>query len=226
MTALQTISRLIKTEMLLGFRNRVEFINALIFYLIVVIVVPLSVSSDVSLLSTIAPGVIWVAALLSSMIAMHHLFFHDYASGCVEQWILSAHPLTLIVLSKVIVFWLFTGLPLLLITPLSALLFNLSINETLWLIVSLALGTPVLSLVGAIAAALTLGLRGGSMLLIMIVIPLVIPVLIFGVGLVQSANLLQPISGQLALLGAFLMFAICLAPLTISACLRISLGNS
>lgn len=210
-------------DLTLALRRRADTLAALIFFVMVVSLFPLGVGPEAELLRTMAPGVVWVAALLASMLSLARLFAEDYQDGTLEQMLLSAHPLPLLVLGKVAAHWIGSGLLLTLISPLLALQFDLSPSATGVLVASLLLGTPVLSLVGAIGAALTVGLRGGGMLLSLLVLPLCIPVLIFGAGAVESHNAGLGVTGHFSLLGALLVLSLAAAPLVSAAALRIAL---
>jgi heme exporter protein B len=194
-----------------------------LFFVIVVSLFPLGVGPDPALLRMIAPGVIWVAALLASMLALHRVFAADHADGTLEQMVLAATPLGVTVAAKVAAHWLASGLPLVLIAPLLALQFDLDQKSLGTLVLSLALGTPVLSLIGAIGAALTLGLRGGGALLSLLVLPLYVPVLIIGAGAAESVAAGLGGQAQLLLLAAFLVMAGAFAPWATAVALRISM---
>jgi heme exporter protein B len=220
---LKALQCVIKRDLLLAFRRRSDVLTTLFFFIIVVSLFPLGVGPEASLLRTMAPGILWVAALLASMLALGRLFALDYADGTLEQMLLSPEPLTLIVVGKVIAHWLVSGLPLVLLAPLLALQFDLSGASVLVLFYSLLIGTPVLSLIGAIGAALTLGVRGGGVLVSLLVLPLYIPVLIFGAGAVGAEASGLGADAHLLLLGAVLAGAAALAPWATAAALRISL---
>src|SRR5690606_11117490 len=196
---------------------------ALLFFVIVTSLFPLGVGAEPNLLRAIAPGVIWVAALLASMLSLERLFAGDHADGTLEQMLLGGAPLGVIAAAKVLAHWLVAGLPVVLLSPLIALQYDLAPALYGTLALSLALGTPVLSMVGAIGAALTLGLRGGGMLLSLLVLPLYIPVLIMGAGSVELASSGLSPAGQLLLLAAALVGAAAFAPWAIAAALRISM---
>jgi heme exporter protein B len=200
-----------------------DVLTPLIFFAIVVALFPLGVGPEPARLATLAPGVLWVAALLAAMLSLNRLFAADYADGSLEQMLLAPQPLALLVFSKVIAHWLLTGLPLVLLTPLLAIQLYLPTEALGTLLVSLLLGTPVLSLIGAIGAALTLGLRGGGVLVSALVLPLYTPVLIFGAGAVAQATTGLDTEAYLSLLGAFLALAITFAPWAAAAALRVSL---
>lgn len=211
-------------DLLLAIRRKTEVLTALFFFLIVVSLFPLGVGVDKQTLHQIAPGVVWVAALLASMLALERLFAGDYADGTLEQLVLIPQPLFLVVLGKVTAHWLLTGLPLVLMAPLAGLQYQLDDTVIRTMMLGLLLGTPVLSLLGAIGAALTLGLRGGGILLSLLVLPLYIPVLIYGSGAVSASMAAgAPVDAYLMLLCAFLILALVLAPWATSAALRISI---
>jgi heme exporter protein B len=216
-------TNLLKRDLLLAARNRGELVNPLLFYVIVAMLFPLGVSSDPETLATMAAGVLWIAALLATLLSLDALFRSDFDDGSLELIMLSPHPSVILVLAKVLAHWLVTGLPLLIATPLLAVLMAVpdAAKGTLWL--TLALGTPVLSLVGAIGVALTVGLRRGGALLSLLVLPLYVPVLIFGANAVRASAAGLPVTGQLYMLSAFLVLALSLAPLATAAALRISI---
>lgn len=173
----------VRRDLKLALRQKSDVLNTVFFFIVVVTLVPLGIGPDQQLLRMIAPGVVWVAALLAALLSLPRLFANDYADGTLEQMLLSGEPLTVIVIAKVFAHWLTTGIPLTLISGLFALMFDLQADVALVMMSSLFIGTPVLSLVGSVGAALTLGLRGGSVLTSLLVLPLYIPVLIFGAGL-------------------------------------------
>lgn len=213
---------IVRRDLLLALRRPSDVGTALLFFVIVASLFPLGIGAEPNLLRAVAPGVIWVAALLSSMLSLSRLFAADHADGTLEQLLLAASPLGVIVAAKVLAHWLVAGLPLVAIAPVIALQYDLPVQLYGTLAVSLLLGTPVLSLIGAIGAALTLGLRGGGVLLSLLVLPLYVPVLIMGAGSVDMAAAgLSPI-GQLQLLAALLVVAAAFAPWAIAAALRIS----
>ena len=199
--------------------------NPLIFFLIVASLFPIGVSPEPNFLSQLAPGLVWVAALLATLLSMETLFKSDYEDGSLEQLLLSPQPVFLVVLSKVLAHWLLSGLALTLVAPLLGVMLFLPSEGMPGLMLSLLLGTPTLSLIGAIGAALTVGLRRGGVLISLLVLPLYIPVLIFASGAVQAAVAGLPIAGHLALLGAMLALSVVLAPLAIATALRISLSG-
>ena len=208
---------------MLAWRRRADVLATLFFFVIVVSLFPLSTSPDPQLLRSIAPGVVWVAALLASMLSLGRLFANDYSDGTLEQMLLTPQPLYLIVLGKVFAQWLVSEVPLVVVAPVLGVQFGLSRNTLLVLMFSLALGTPVLSLIGSIGAALTLGLRGSGVLVALLVLPLYIPVLIFGALAVDAAIAGASPQSHLSLLGAVLVLSLVFAPWATCAALRISL---
>ncbi|MBF0257117.1 MAG: heme exporter protein CcmB [Gammaproteobacteria bacterium] len=213
---------IIRRDLLLAMRRRSDLFTTLFFFVIVVSLFPLGIGPELNTLRLIAPGVVWVAALLASMLALERLFAQDHNDGSLEQMLLSPQPVALLVLGKVLAHWLVTGLPLVIMAPLLGLQYDLSAQSLGVLILSLLLGTPSLSLIGAIGAALTLGLRGGGVLVSLLVLPLYIPVLIFGAGAVEASASGLGAESHLSLLGAILIGALLLSPLATAAALRIS----
>ncbi|WP_233139313.1 heme exporter protein CcmB [Aggregatibacter actinomycetemcomitans] len=217
--------QIIKRELQIAMRKQAEILNPLWFFLIVITLFPLVIGPDPKLLSRIAPGVASVAALLSALLSFERLFRDDFIDGSLEQLMLTPQPLMLTALAKVFAHWLLTGLPLILLSPVAALL--LSLERAIWwaLVLTLLLGTPVLSCLGAIGVALTVGLRKGGVLLSLLVVPLFIPVLIFSASVLDAAALNLPYGGQLAILGAILAAVVTLSPFAIATALRISLDQ-
>ena len=209
-------------DLLAALRHRADLLTTLIFFAIVASLFPLGVGSDTALLRVMGPGVVWVAALLASMLALARLFASDYADGTLEQLALAPHSLTLLVLAKIAAHWLATGLPLVVIAPLLGLQFDLSADAQVVLLASLLLGTPTLSLIGAVGAALTLGVRGGGALLSLLVLPLYVPVLIFGAGAVEATAAGLGAAAHLSLLGALLLVALVFAPWATAVSVRIA----
>ncbi len=219
---LSVFLQVIRRDLLLAMRQKSDVLNTLFFFVVVVTMVPLGIGPEPALLRDIAAGVVWVAALLAAILSLPRLFANDYADGTLEQMLLSAEPLSLIVLGKATAHWLTTGLPLTVMAVAFGVVFDLDMTATLVLVVSLALGTPVLSLIGSIGAALTLGLRGGGVLTSLLVLPLYIPVLIFGAGAVGAAASGLDVTAYFLLLGAFALFAVVLTPWAVAIALRIS----
>ena len=220
MTGLKTVLR---RDLRVSLRRRSDTLSTLIFFVMVVSLFPLGVGPEPQLLRTMAPGVLWVAAMLASMLSLPRLFADDHNDGTLEQMLLSIYSLPWLVLGKTLAHWMSSGLPLVLMSPVLALQFDLSASATGVLVLSLLLGTPVLSLVGAMGAALTVGLRGSSVLLSLLVLPLTIPVLIFGAGAVEAHNAGLGVAGHFSLLGALLILTLLAAPWTAAAALRISM---
>lgn len=210
-------------DLLIAARRRSDVLTTFFFFVIVVSLFPLGVGPEPDTLREIAPGVVWVAALLAAMLSLARMFGADYADGTLEQLVLTPQPLTLLVLSKVLAHWLTTGLPLVLMAPLMGLQFGLPGDALATLLVSLLIGTPALSLVGAVGAALTLGVRGGGALTAVLVLPLYVPVLVFGAGAVTASATGMGVAGHLSLLGAMSLAALVFAPWATAMALRISL---
>ncbi|SOD41458.1 heme exporter protein CcmB [Nitrosovibrio sp. Nv4] len=215
--------RIIQRDLLLAMRRRSDVLTTLFFFIIVVSLFPLGVGPEMNMLRTMAPGVVWVAALLASMLSLGRMFSSDHLDGTLEQMLLSPQSLSLLVLGKALAHWLVTGVPLVLMAPVLGIQYDLSADALLVLTASLLLGTPVLSLIGAIGAALTLGLRGGGVLVSLLVLPLYIPVLIFGAGGVEASVAGLGAGAHMSLLGAFLLASLALAPWTAAVSLRISM---
>jgi heme exporter protein B len=214
---------IVKRDLTLAWRRRADVLSTLFFFIIVVSLFPLGIGPEAQLLKSVAPGVVWVAALLASMLSLNRIFANDYQDGTLEQMLLTPQPLFLVVLGKVFAQWLVAELPLVLIAPLIGIQFDLPLETLVILCLSLMLGTPVLSLIGSIGAALTLGLRGGGVLIALLILPLYIPVLIFGAGAVDASINGQSAAPHLYLLGAVAVLSLAFAPWATSAALRISL---
>lgn len=217
------LTTLIRRDLLLAYRRRSDVLTTLFFFVIVVSLFPLGVGPEMKTLRLIAPGVVWVAALLASMLSLNRLFAADYQDGTLEQMLLSPQPLALIVLGKIVAHWLVSGLPLALMAPVLGMQFDLPPEALGILFLALLLGTPILSLIGAIGAALTLGLRGGGVLLSLLVLPLYIPALIFGAGAVEAYITGLSPEGHLSLLGALLILTGLTAPWVTGFALRIAM---
>ena len=225
-SVLSAMKAVFSRDLKTAFRQPQDLLNPLLFFVMVVTLFPLGVSPEVSFLREAGSGILWVAALLSVLLSLDHLFRHDFDDGTLEQLVLQPQPLFLLVLAKSLAHWVLTGLPLVMLAPVLGVMVHLEGNSVAILCLTLLIGTPVLSLIGSIGAALTLGLRSAGVLLSLLIIPLYIPVLIFGTGTVMSASESAPVGGQLALMGAFLVLALTLAPFASAAALRISLSNS
>ena len=214
---------MVMRDLTLAMRRKADVLTSLFFFMIVVSLFPLGVGPEMETLREIAPGVIWVAALLASMLSLGRLFSDDHQDGTLEQMLLLPHPLSVLVTAKVTAHWLVSGLPLVLLSPLLGMQLGLNGDSILLLMQTLLLGTPVLSLIGSVGAALTLGLRGGGVLVSLLVLPLYIPVLIFGASAVADAAAGLEVDGHLALLGAFMVLSMMFTPFGTSAALRISM---
>jgi heme exporter protein B len=215
-----------KRDLLLAARRRSEGVTAWFVFVVVVSLFPLGIGPEAALLRRIAPGVLWVAALLATMLGLPRLFAADHADGTLEQMALSPQPLALIVAGKMTAHWLLCGLPLVLLAPVLGLQFGLDAATLGVLMLALLLGTPLLSLIGAIGAALTLGVRGGGVLVSLLVLPLYIPALVFGAGAVEAHAAGLNASGHLSILAAMLIVAAFFAPMATSASLRIAIESS
>jgi heme exporter protein B len=225
LSAAAVMGRLIRRDVLVALRRRAEMANPLLFFLMVCTLFPLGIGPEPERLAALAPGVIWVVALLACLLASDSVFRSDFDDGSLEQMLLSPASLYLLALAKSIAHWLIAGLPLALLAPVLALLLHLPVAAIPALVLSLLPGTAVLSLIGAIGAALTVGLRRGGLLLSLVVLPLYVPVLIFGASAVQAAAQGFDYDGQLAVLGALLALAVPLAPFAAAAGLKISVDN-
>jgi heme exporter protein B len=220
MNALLTI---IHRDLLLVMRRKSEVLTALFFFVVVTSLFPLGIGADAALLRKIAPGVIWVAALLSTLLGLQRMFASDYADGSLEQLVLAPQSMVLLVMGKIIAHWIVCGLPLVMIAPLIGIQFDLDASSLYVLMGTLLLGTPVLSLLGSVGAALTLGVRGSSVLMSLLILPLYIPVLIFGAGAVYANSVGLEISGHFSLLGALLILALAFVPWVSSAAVKIAI---
>jgi heme exporter protein B len=215
---------LLKRDLTLAMRHRAEMVNPLLFFILVTSLFPLGVGANPNLLQAIGPGVIWVAALLAALLSLDNIFRSDFEDGTLEQFLLSSHPVSILVLAKVTAHWLVTGLPLLLVSPLLGVLLGLTGDGIRILMITLLLGTPVLSLLGAVGVALTVGLRKGGMILSLLVLPLYVPLLIFAASAVDTAAAGLPVSAHLLFISALLVLALSLSPPATAAALRISLS--
>jgi len=220
--SLAIIGRIFKRDITLAWRRRSDMASVFFFFIIAASLFPLGLGADPKLLHAIAPSVLWVCALLSCMLSLPRMFAADYVDGTLEQLIISTQPTLLIALMKILAHWVVSGLPLVLVAPLIGLQFDLSTNELQVLALSLLLGTPTLSLIGSIGAALTLGLRGGGVLIALLVLPLYIPVLVFGAGAVNAVSVGMSANGALSLLGAMLALAMVFSPLTAGHALKVA----
>lgn len=213
---------LLRRDLLLAIRHPGEVVDAWLFFMLIVCLFPLGARPEEGLLANFAPAIVWIAALLSTLLSLDRIFKTDFLDGSLEQLLLSPHPTSVLVVAKVLGHWLSSGLLLIIASPLLALILGLPGKAVPVLMLSLLLGTPVLSLVGAIAVALTVGLRGAGLMLPLLLLPLYTPILIFGAHAVQAAATGMSAEAPLYLLGAICMLAITLAPLAIAAALRIA----
>lgn len=220
---MKALMAVMRRDLLMVMRRKSEVLTALFFFVIVSSLFPLGIGPEPALLRKIAPGVLWVGALLATMLGLQRMFAADHADGTLEQMAISPTPLVVLVLGKVLAHWLVSGLPLVLIAPVLGLQFDLDADALGVLMLALLLGTPLLSLIGAIGAALTLGVRGGGVLLSLLVLPLYVPALIFGAGAVESHISGLGAGGHLSLLAALLTLAAFFAPWATTAALRIAL---
>jgi heme exporter protein B len=219
---LEAMRLVVRRELTLAWRRWDEVTQPLIFYLVVTTLFPLATTPDLATLRTIGGGVVWVAALLSSLLALESVFRSDVEDGTMEQWVLSGQPLAWLLLAKVVAHWLLTGLPLVLISPVVGVALGLPVSIWPVLVTSLALGTATLSVLGGIGAALTVGVRRGSVLLSLLVLPLAMPMLIFGTRAVGQALNDESAVAPLQLLAAIFFLAWSLGPLAMSAAMRVS----
>ncbi|MFL2933594.1 MAG: heme exporter protein CcmB [Thalassobaculaceae bacterium] len=215
-----TLLAIIRRDLSLVMRQGSDAFVVLIFFVVTVTLFPLGVGPDPLILQNLASGIVWVSALLAAMLSLDRLFQTDYDDGSLELLVLSPYPLELVVLCKCLVHWLTTGLPIMLISPVLALMLNIKTGAFLYLISSMALGTPIISLLGAVGAALVLGSRRSGVLIALLIIPLTIPILLFGVAAIQAATEGYSALSPLMFLGALLLFSIALCPWVIASSLR------
>lgn len=217
------IFNLIKRDLVIACRHRMELLNPVLFFILVTMLFPLAITSDPEKLMFMGPGIIWVSLLFANMLSIEKIFLTDYEDGTLEQMILNPTPLPLLVLAKLIAHWAVTALPLLFVSMMLCKLFYIPKQAVSVLIFSLILGSPILTMLGAVGCALTLGLRNRGIILVLLVLPLYVPVLIFAAGAVNDASLNLPTTSQLAFLAALLTLSATFVPLAIAACLKISL---
>ena len=220
---MKAVLAVVRRDLLMVMRRKSEVLTALFFFVIVTSLFPLGIGPEPTLLRKIAPGVLWVAALLATMLGLQRMFAADHADGTLEQMAISPTPLVMLVVGKIGAHWLVSGLPLVMVAPVLGIQFDLDTSALGVLVVALLLGTPLLSLIGSIGAALTLGVRGGGVLLSLLVLPLYIPALIFGAGAVEAHISGLGAGGHLSLLAAMLVLAVFFAPWATTAALRIAL---
>lgn len=212
----------IRRDVLLAGRRRGDWLTAQFFFVMVVSLFPLGIGPEPGMLRSIGPGVVWVAALLATLLSLGRLYAEDHRDGTLEQLMLTPYPHALLGLGKAIAHWIINGIPLLLIAPVLGIQFNLPADALATLVLSLAIGTPILSLLGSIGAALTLGLRGGGALVTLLILPLYVPALIFGAGAVEGVLTGTGAEAHLSLLGAFLLMSLLVAPWVSALALRVS----
>ncbi|NMP30267.1 heme exporter protein CcmB [Thalassotalea sp. M1531] len=218
----KTFSLILKRDLTIAFRHKDEMLNPLLFFIIVVTLFPLGIGPETNTLAKIAPGIIWVSSLLATLLSLDRLFKADHNDGSLEQMLISPQPLFIFTLAKICAHWLLTGLPLILVAPLLAVLLHLPEQSYQALFLTLLFGTPVLSFIGAIGAALTVGIKKGGVLLSLIVLPLYIPVLIFATSAIDTASMSLPYGGQLAIIAALFFGTLTLAPFAVGAALKVS----
>lgn len=224
MAMFKAFGAIVRRDLILALRRRSEVANPVLFFVLVIALFPLGIGAQPKLLQAIAPGVIWVSALLATMLSLDNLFRSDFDDGSIEQILLSPYPVSILVLGKVTAHWLTTGLPLIVIAPLLAVFLGLPAQSLNMLLLTLILGTPILSLIGAVGVALTVGLRRGGMILSLLVLPLYVPVLIFASNAVEMASVGLPTQAQISILIAMLFAAIVLTPWPTAAALKMSMS--
>lgn len=213
---------ILRRDLMLALRRKSDLAQVIFFFAVVVTLVPLGVGAETNTLRAIAPGVVWVAALLAALLSLPRMFAADYADGTLEQMLLSSEPLPVIVVAKVIAHWLVTGVPMTVFATVFGVMFDLSLEETAVMVASLFVGTPVLSFLGGVGAALTLGLRSGGVLTSLLVLPLYIPVLIFGSGASQAVAVAMSPTPHFMIVAGLTLASAALAPMAIAAALRIA----
>ena len=218
----QLFLTILRRDLMLALRRKSDLAQVIFFFAVVVTLVPLGVGAETNTLRAIAPGVVWVAALLAALLSLPRMFAADFADGTLEQMLVAAEPLPVIVFAKVIAHWLVTGVPMTVFAALFGVMFDLSLDVTLVLVASLAVGTPILSFIGAIGAALTLGLRAGGVLTSLLVLPLYIPVLIFGSGAASAVAVSMSPMAHFLIVGGLTLATAALSPMAVSAALRIA----
>jgi heme exporter protein B len=216
------LALIIRRDLRLAGRRRIDAFLPVVFFIVATSLFPLGIGPEANTLRQIAPGIMWVCALLSAMLSLQSLYASDYADGSLEQMLLSRHSLFLIAASKALTHWIITGLPLILISPVLGVLFDMSLQSVATLTLGLLLGTPILSLLGGLGAALTLGVRNGGVLILLLILPLCIPILIFGAGAVSAVEANLSPYPHLYLISAFLLLTSLGAPLATASALRIA----
>ena len=222
---MSAFAAVLKRDLVLALRRKNEVITSVFFFVVVAALFPLGIGPEMNTLRLVGPGILWVGALLASMLSLGRMFAADHADGSLEQMALSPHSLSVLVAAKILANWILSGLPLVLLAPVLGLQFDLSANALWILTLSLLLGTPVLSLIGAVGAALTLGVRGGDVLLTLLVLPLYVPALVFGAGAVQAEISGLGASAHLSILSAMVLVAAVFSPWASAAALRVALES-
>jgi heme exporter protein B len=225
MAMFDAFAAIVRRDLVLAMRRRSEIANPVLFFILVITLFPLGIGAQAKLLQAIAPGIIWVSALLATMLSLDSLFRSDFDDGSLEQILLSPHPTSILVLGKITAHWLTTGLPLLVVAPLLAVFLGMPNQSLSILLLTLFLGTPILSLIGAVGVALTVGLRRGGMILSLLVLPLYVPVLIFASNAVEMASTGLPVTAQINILISMLLMALVLAPWPTAAALKMSINS-
>ncbi len=213
---------ILRRDLMLALRRKSDLAQVIFFFAVVVTLVPLGVGAETNTLRAIAPGVVWVAALLAALLSLPRMFAADYADGTLEQMLLAAEPLPVIVVAKVLAHWIVTGIPMTVFATVFGVMFNLTLEETFVMVASLLIGTPVLSFIGGVGAALTLGLRSGGVLTSLLVLPLYIPVLIFGSGASQAVAVAMSPAPHFMIVAGLTLASAALSPMAIAAALRIA----
>ena len=225
MAMFDAFAAIVRRDLVLAMRRRSEIANPVLFFILVITLFPLGIGAQPKLLQAIAPGIIWVSALLATMLSLDSLFRSDFDDGSLEQILLRPYPTSILVLGKITAHWLTTGLPLLIVAPLLAVFLGMPNQALSVLLLTLLLGTPVLSLIGAVGVALTVGLRRGGMILSLLVLPLYVPVLIFASNAVEMASSGLPVTAQINILISMLLIALVLAPWPTAAALKMSINS-
>jgi len=221
---MNVFNTILKRDLLLAIRHRAELLNPMLFFVLVIILFQLGMHAKPAVLVTLAPAIVWIAALLSALLSLDHMFRSDMEDGALEQMIISTQPTSLLVLAKILAHWIITGLPVTIVAPILGLMLGLSFDATQILFLTLLIGTPILSAIGSIGVALTVGLRRGGVLLSLLILPLYVPVLIFASQTVSTFMTGYPIFASLSVMMAMLVLSISLAPWASSAALRMSVS--
>jgi heme exporter protein B len=222
---MNAFAAVLKRDLVLALRRKNEVITSVFFFVVVAALFPLGIGPEMNTLRLVGPGILWVGALLASMLSLGRMFAADHADGTLEQMALSPNSLSMLVAAKILAHWILSGLPLVLLAPVLGLQFDLSANALWILTLSLLLGTPLLSLIGAVGAALTLGVRGGDVLLTLLVLPLYVPALVFGAGAVQAEISGLGASAHLSVLSAMVLVAAVFSPWASAVALRVALES-